>query len=72
MYVWNPAAGSVARRPDRVIGIVQLDGLQLLLSDSDTPADVREYLEAKQNEAYAALRAQMKKDGFKPSTRPAD
>lgn len=73
VYVWNPAAAPVARRPDRVVGIIQLDnGLQLLLPENDLPADVKQYLDAQRAKAIESLRGKMQKEGFKATTQPND
>lgn len=73
VYVWNPAANPVARRPDKTVAMIQLnDGTQLLLNENDLPSDVRQYLQTRKEKAIAAIREQMKKDGFKPTTKPSD
>lgn len=75
VYLWNPAANPVARRPDRVLGIVQLEnGLQILLPENELPSDVQQYLKSKKEETIKTLREQMKKEGFKPTatTQPSD
>jgi hypothetical protein len=69
VYIWNPAS-TVARRPDRVTTIMTIDGVQVLLPDSDLPADVRAFLQAKREKAITTLREQMNKEGFKPTTQP--
>ena len=74
VYLWNPAATPVTRRPDRVIGIVKLEnGVEVLLPENEVPADVKDYLNAKKESAFKSLRDQMKKEGFKASsTQPND
>ena len=73
VYIWNPAPAPVTRRPDRVVGILQLDnGLQLLLPENEVPPDVKQNLESQRSKAIDALRAKMQKDGFKPTTQPND
>ena len=74
VYIWNTAAATEARRPrDRMLGILQLDnGMQLLLPESDVPADVRDYLLHKKEAAIVAIREQMKRENYQPATRPAD
>ncbi len=69
VYIWNPAS-TVQRRPDRVTTIMTIDGVQVLLPDSDLPADVRAFLQAKREKAITTLREQMNKEGFKPTTQP--
>ncbi|MDB5325303.1 MAG: hypothetical protein JWM57_872 [Phycisphaerales bacterium] len=74
VYLWNPAANPVTRRPDRTIGIVTLDnGMQILLPENEVPTDVKQYLQLRREQAIKAIREQMKKEGFKPSTtQPTD
>ena len=73
VYIWNPASNPVARRPDRVVAIQQLDnGLELLLPENELPADVKQYLDTKRAKAIEGLRSQMKKEGFKPTTQPGN
>ncbi|HEX8322344.1 MAG TPA: hypothetical protein VF595_00400 [Tepidisphaeraceae bacterium] len=73
VYVWNPASNPVARRPERVAGIVMLDnGLQILLPENELPPDVLQYLQAKKAKTINGLREQMKKEGFKPTTQASD
>lgn len=69
VYIWNPAS-TVQRRPDRVTTIMTIDGVQVLLPDSDLPSDVRAFLQAKREKAIESLRQQMLKEGFKPTTQP--
>jgi len=73
VYLWNPASNPVARRPDRVMALQQLDnGLQLLLPENEIPPDVKQYLDAKRAKAIQSLREQMKKEGFQPTTQPGN
>ena len=70
VYVWNPANSPVTRRADRTTTIYTVDGIQGLLPDSEVPADVKEFLQAKRQKAIQQLRDQMKKEGFVPTTQP--
>jgi hypothetical protein len=69
VYIWNPAAAP-ARRADRVTTIMTVDGVQVLLPESELPPDVQQYLKAKRDRAIETLRDQMKKEGFTPTTQP--
>jgi hypothetical protein len=71
VYIWNPAS-TVTRRPDRVVTIMTIDGVQVLLPENELPPDVKEYLTTKRQKAIDTLREQMKKDGFQPTTKPAN
>ena len=73
IYIWNqnsnPAGRSGANDP--AVGILELDGgLQLFLRESQVPADLRDYLNHKEQDAIQRLRRRMKDEGFKPSTQP--
>ena len=74
VYLWNPAAAPVTRRPDRTIGIIRLDnGLEILLPENEVPPDLKEFLNSKKDTAFKSLREQMKQEGFKPTTtQPSD
>jgi hypothetical protein len=45
--------------------------MQLILPQSQVPADVREYLRVKADREIAKIRQMMKEEGFKPATQPA-
>lgn len=68
VYIWNTAS-TVARPKDRTIAIIPTEtGLQILISESTCPPDVREFIEYQKNKQYEALRKMMAEQGFKPST----
>ena len=71
VYIWN--AGSAAgqsREPS--IGLLTLDnGIQVVLRESQVPADLREYVKHKTAQHFERMRQQMKDEGFKPTTQPA-
>jgi hypothetical protein len=77
VYVWNTAssAAAAARPRDRTIAMLQTEtGMQIMITDSTCPPDVREYIEFQKNKHYDALRKMMAEQGFKPSnpaTQPA-
>jgi hypothetical protein len=78
VYVWNTAS-TAARPRDKTLAILQTDtGLQVLITESQCPPDVREYIEKLKERQYDALRKMMAEQGFKPTntatqptTRPA-
>jgi hypothetical protein len=52
--------------------MLELDGgLQLLMRESEVPADVQGYLAHKKEEEIQRVRRRMKDEGFAPSTVPA-
>ncbi|HEY0009683.1 MAG TPA: hypothetical protein VGB55_13225 [Tepidisphaeraceae bacterium] len=68
VYIWNPAASPTARRADRVMAIIKLeDGTELLLPESEVPADLKQFIEKRKQRAIEQMREQMKKEGFKPT-----
>jgi hypothetical protein len=71
VYVWNTASAP-ARGRDRVVSIMTIDGVQVLLPESEIPPDVRQFLQQKRDKAIRELREQMKKEGFVPTSQPAN
>jgi hypothetical protein len=73
VYIWNATYGfGAGGNQDPVVGMLQLDnGMQVLMRQSQVPADVREYMEYKTGKEYQKLRQQMKDENFKPATKPA-
>jgi len=73
VYLFNKSGGASGARRDPVLAIIRLDsGAEVLIPESEVPADVREYLKHKRRRAIDALRDQMIDEGFKPSaTQPA-
>ena len=70
VYLWNTAS-TAARPRDKTIAILQTDtGLQVLITESQCPPDVREFIEHLKDKQYDALRKMMAEQGFKP-TQPA-
>lgn len=74
VYVWNqltnPTNGAVARDP--AMGLIQLDnGMQIVVPQSQIPADMQEYLRSRTERELNKIRTMMKEEGFKPSTRPS-
>jgi hypothetical protein len=73
IYIWNQNPNPTGRggSNDPAVGILELDGgLQLFLRESQVPADLRDYLNRKQQDAIQRLRRRMKEDGFTPATQP--
>jgi hypothetical protein len=78
VYVWNTqqAAGGGAGPRDRTIALLTTEtGMQILITESTCPPDVREFIEYQKKKHYEALRKMMAEQGFKPSnpgaTQPA-
>jgi type II secretory pathway component GspD/PulD (secretin) len=73
VYLFNKAGAAAGARRDPVVAIIRLDsGAEVLIPESEVPADVREYLKHKRKRAIDALRDQMIDEGFKPpATQPA-
>jgi len=69
VYIWNATSAAAASRPrDRTIAIMQTDtGLQILITDTQCPPDVREFIEHLKDKQYDALRKMMAETGFKPT-----
>ncbi|HEY7118895.1 MAG TPA: hypothetical protein VH475_20060 [Tepidisphaeraceae bacterium] len=70
VYLWN-ATSTAARPRDRTVAILTTEtGMQILISESQCPPDIREFLEYQKTKQFAALRKMMAEQGFKP-TNPA-
>lgn len=71
VYVWGQTTQATAPR-DPIVGMIQLDtGLQVLIPQSQVPADVREYLRTRTEKEIARIRQMMRDEGFTPTTQPA-
>ncbi len=71
VYIWNPGNASTQTR-EPSIGWITLDnGMNVILRESQVPADLREYVKHKTNKHFEELRKQMTDEGFKPTTQPA-
>jgi hypothetical protein len=68
--------GTAGPPRDRAVGMLQLDiGLQVLIPQSQVPADLQEYIKHKTQKEMAKWRLMMEEEKFKPSvpaTRPAE
>jgi hypothetical protein len=73
VYLWNPSTSSGGSTREPVYGILTLDnGMQVLIPQSQVPADLREYLKSKTTKQFEKIREMMKEEGFKPSaTQPS-
>jgi hypothetical protein len=69
VYFWNNSTLTPATtQRDPIIGIIPLDnGLQILVPQSEVPADMREYLKMKTQEELKKIRQKMDAEHFKPS-----
>ncbi len=72
IYVWNQAANP-SQRTDRVVMMMPVRGtdITILITESQVPADLREYVKMKQQKQFDGIREQMKEEGFHPATQPA-
>jgi len=71
VYIFNQAHGQGAAARDPVVALLPLDnGMELMLTESKVPPDVREYLEQKRERFIDAVREMMREEGFVPSTQP--
>lgn len=72
VYLFNKSGAASTPRRDPILAIIRLDsGVEVLIPESEVPADVRAYLEHKRKLAIDALRDQMIDEGFKPpATQP--
>ena len=74
VYVWNTqqAVGGGAGPRDRTIALLTTEtGMQILITESTCPPDVREFIEYQKKKHYEALRKMMAEQGFKPTGNPA-
>jgi type II secretory pathway component GspD/PulD (secretin) len=72
VYLFNKSGLAGGARRDPVVAIVRLDnGMEVLITESEVPADLREYLRHKRKREIEKLRELMIDEGFKPTTQPA-
>ena len=71
VYFWNQATSTT--RKDRVMINMPVAGtdLTVYITESQVPADVKEYLNQKMEKHFSDIRKAMKDEGFKPSTQPS-
>ena len=71
VYIWNQSATPPAAR-DPILGMIPLDsGMQVIVPQSQVPPDVREYVKHKTQQQLEKIRAQMREEGFMPTSQPA-
>ena len=75
VYVWNATAQQAAAAPrDRTIAwfTVPETGVSVMITESQCPPDVREFIEFQKKRHFESMRKMMAEQGFKPSaTQPA-
>ncbi len=72
VYIWNESRGGGSSRREPLYGILTLEnGMQVLIPQSQVPADLKQYLKHKVDERFASMRKDMKAEGFVPTTQPA-
>ena len=72
VYIWNAATGAAGASREPSIGLLTLDnGVQVILRESQVPADLREYVKHKTAQQFEKMRQQMRDEGFTPTTQPA-
>jgi hypothetical protein len=73
VYIWNPSTGTGTSAREPMFGMLTLDnGMQVLIPQSQVPADLREYLKHKASKQFEKIREMMKEEGYKPpATQPA-
>ncbi|MGH7178072.1 MAG: hypothetical protein ACREJC_11885 [Tepidisphaeraceae bacterium] len=71
VYIWNQTNSVATAARDPAVGLIQLDnGMQVLVPQSQVPADMQEYLRARTQRELKKIRQMMIEEGFKP-TKPA-
>jgi hypothetical protein len=73
VYIWNESKSTAGSSREANFGLLTLDnGMQVLIPQSQVPADLREYLKSKTTQHFDKIRQMMKEEGFKPpATQPA-
>jgi hypothetical protein len=75
VFLWNASSAPAPQRRDRTIAMFQSEtGLQILITESTCPPDIKEYIDFQKEKQYKALRKMMPEQGFTPSqpaTKPA-
>jgi hypothetical protein len=72
VYIWNPATGAGVQSREPSVGLLMLDnGMQVVIRESQIPADLREYVKFKTQQHFDKMRQQMKEENFvPPATQP--
>ncbi|HEX8524265.1 MAG TPA: hypothetical protein VF669_18565 [Tepidisphaeraceae bacterium] len=73
VYIWNESKGTGSSNREPTYGLLTLDnGMQVLIPQSQVPADLRDYLKHKTQQHFDKIRQMMKEEGYKaPATQPA-
>lgn len=72
VWIWNAQAQAAAPR-ERAIGILRTEaGIDLLITESQVPADVREFWEFQKKKSWENMRKMMAEQGFKPTAPATD
>jgi hypothetical protein len=74
VYIWNTSAQQAAAAPrDRTIAWFTMPdtGINVMITESQCPPDVREFIEFQKKKHYDAMRKMMGEQGFKPTAPPA-
>lgn len=68
VYIWNASIAPGGQPRDRMIGWFQSEtGLNISITESQCPPDVREFIEYQKKKQIDAMRKMMVEQGFKPS-----
>ena len=71
VYLWNQAASPARRERVLITMPVQGTDMTVLITESQVPADVRDYVNQKMQKQFDNIRQMMKEEGFHPATQPA-
>jgi hypothetical protein len=68
VYLWNQSTSPTHR--DRALLMMPLAGTNtsVLITESEVPADIRQYIQQKKLQYFDDIREKMKAEGFKPTT----
>jgi len=68
VYIWNASVAPGGQPRDRMVGWFQSEtGLNISITESQCPPDVREFIEFQKKKQIDAMRKMMAEQGFKPS-----
>jgi hypothetical protein len=73
VYIWNQSTGSGGGGSgDPVVAILPLAdrGIEVMIRQSEVPDDLKQYMRYRKGKAIEQLKAQMKAEGFVPTTQP--
>lgn len=74
VYIWFNAYGRQEGPRDRVVGMMTLpdSGIEVIVFESQVPADVRQYINLRRETELGKIREMMIEQGFRPTTAPSD